>query len=308
MLRDGGFHKDLSVRDVSPLDKMPKKPYRRAMHRIEGKPLAAKIRQEVAETVKQLPRTPTLAVLLVGDDPASHLYVKLKREAAEQAGIKVLVEEWTAAVGEQELIDVVRGWNANPEVDAILVQLPLPSSINEEHVIEAMDPAKDVDGFHPDNVRHLLAGTGTIIPPLHEGILRLINEAPTRVNASRSVIIANSDTFAEPLRRLLTTAGSLVSYFQPDALDKRLLSEADIVVIAIGRPGFLKAALVKPEATIIDVGTTRLPDGKVHGDADFASFESTDVWITPVPGGVGPMTVAQLLKNVVTLATKEVSS
>jgi methylenetetrahydrofolate dehydrogenase (NADP+)/methenyltetrahydrofolate cyclohydrolase len=278
------------------------------MHRIEGKPLAANIRQEVAETVKQLPRTPTLAVLLVGDDPASHLYVKLKREAAEQAGIKVLVEEWTVAAMEQDMVQVVEKWNKDPQVDAILVQLPLPPSINETRVIEAMDPAKDVDGFHPDNVRRLLAGNGTIIPPLHEGILRLINEAPTRVNASRTVIIANSDTFAEPLRRLLTTAGSLVSYFQPDALDKRLLSEADIVIIAIGRPGFLKADMVKPNATIIDVGTTRMPDGKVRGDADLASFEPTDAWITPVPGGVGPMTVAQLLKNVVTLATKNVSS
>ncbi len=272
------------------------------MHRIEGKPLAAKIRQEVAETVKQLPRIPTLAVLLVGDDPASHLYVKLKREAAEQAGIKVLVEEWTAAASEQDLIRVVVGWNINPDVDAILIQLPLPPTINEEHVIQAMDPKKDVDGFHPDNVRRLLEGTGTIIPPVHEGILRLINEAPARVNGSRSVLIANSDTFAEPLRRLLTTAGSVVSYFQPDALDKRLLSEADIVVIAIGRPGFLKAGTTKPDATIIDVGTTRMPDGKVRGDADLATFESTDVWITPVPGGVGPMTVAQLLKNVVTLS------
>lgn len=274
------------------------------MHRIEGKALAAKIRQEVAETVKGLDRQPTLAVLLVGDDPASHLYVKLKREAAEQAGIKVVVEEWTAAATEQDLVQRVEAWNADAEVDAILVQLPLPPNLDEARVIQAMDPAKDVDGFHPDNVRRLLEGSATVIPPVHEGILRLINEAPSRVNGTRSVIIANSDTFAEPLRRLLTTAGSNVSYFQPDALDKNKLSEADIVVIAIGRPGFLQASMVKPDATIIDVGTTRMADGKVRGDADLASFESTDVWITPVPGGVGPMTVAQLLKNVVTLFQK----
>lgn len=273
-----------------------------AMNRIEGKALAATIEQEVASLVKTLPVQPTLAVLLVGDDPASHLYVRLKKEAAERAGIRVLLEQRPTDTHLQDLLAVIQKWNADQSIHAILVQLPLPSPLNETTVIDAIDPKKDVDGFHPENVKVLLAGTGTIIPPLHEGILRLINEAPVMINDARVSIIANSDVFAAPLRRLLTTAGARVTTFQPDSIAHDELKQADIIVIAIGRPAFLHASMTKDDVVIVDVGTTRGADGKVHGDVDLGSFATTNAWVTPVPGGVGPMTVAQLLKNVVTLA------
>ncbi len=273
------------------------------MHLIDGKTLARKIRDEIAEDVQRMKRDPKLAVLLVGNDPASHLYVTLKEKAAAEAGIRLDTRRLPAETTDDELVRIIEGWNADTDVDAILVQLPLPPNHDEKRIIASLDPQKDVDGFHPRNIEKLLAGNPIIVPPVHEGILRLMSTTPVRVNGANVVIIGNSDIFATPLKRLLTTAGASVDVMSPDDLQKTLLAQADVVVIAVGRAAFLHPSMTKDDVVIIDVGTNRLPNGTVIGDTDQASYEKKEnVWLTPVPGGVGPMTIAQLLKNVVRLA------
>ena len=263
------------------------------MHVIDGRALAETICHTIQQRVAAMFVQPCLAVLLVGDDPASSLYVSLKQKTGEKMGIRVIVKKISASSSDDELIAVLHAWNDDPVIHAILVQLPLPIGHDETHVLAAMDPAKDVDGFSPES---------RCVPPVHEGILRLVNETPLRINGSRATLIVNSSVFAAPLERLLRRAGSTVTMFSPDAIESTTLKQSDLIVIAIGRIGFLTADQVKNDAVIIDVGTNTSDDGRVHGDVNRASFEHTDAWITPVPGGVGPMTVAQLLKNVVELA------
>ena len=271
---------------------------------IDGKALAQKIRAEIKDEVRALGSAPRLNVMLVGDDPASHLYVALKKKAADEAGITVDVHHIEAVVSDESLVGMINEWNRDPAVDAILVQIPLPMNHDENRVIEAIDPKKDADGFHPANANALLAGDARIIPPVHEGILRLINETPLKLPGCSAVILANTDIFAAPLQRLLSTSGMSVEIMKPDEIDAQKLKEADVIVIAVGRPKFLTPDMTKDGAVIIDVGTNKTPDGKVRGDADLESYKTKqpDTWITPVPGGVGPMTIAQLLKNVVRLA------
>jgi methylenetetrahydrofolate dehydrogenase (NADP+)/methenyltetrahydrofolate cyclohydrolase len=264
------------------------------MHVIDGKALAATIRADVKNEIAHSGLAPGLAVMLVGDDPASQLYVTLKQKAAEEVGIRVTGVRFPADASDAELIAQVRKWNEDPTIHAILVQLPLPSGHDEDAVIAAIAPEKDADGFHPHS---------HVIPPVHEGILRLVNETPLRLNGARAVILANSRVFARPLERLLMAGGMSVKTFLPDEIDRAALKEADLIVIAIGRPAFLTPDMVRDDVVIVDVGTNRLSDGKTVGDVDAHAFETTKVWLTPVPGGVGPMTVAQLLKNAVRLAT-----
>lgn len=273
-----------------------------SMHLIDGKALAEKIRVDVKNEVTALGFSPQLAVLLVGDDRASKLYVTRKKKAGEEAGIRIDLRELPAETSDVEILALIENWNRDPEVDAILVQIPLPPQHDENRIIAALDPNKDVDGFHPRNVEALLAGQGSIIPPVHEGILRLINETPLVINGASAVILANSDVFANPLKRLLSSAGMFVSVMSPDALDKDKLQRADVIVIAIGRARFLFPGLTKPDAVIIDVGTNHDETGKLCGDTDIKAYQNTRAWISPVPGGVGPMTIAQLLQNVVRLA------
>lgn len=273
------------------------------MHLIDGKSLAERIRIDVAKRVKALDRTPKLAVLLVGQDPASQLYVGLKEKAAQEAGIATDIRRVDRAT-DDALVQLIESWNASPDVDAILVQLPLPAGHDTDRVTRAIDPKKDVDGFHPDNVAALMAGEPAIISPVHEGILRLINETPLKLAGAQAVILANTDVFAAPLARLFTTAGMSTDVMKPEEIDPARLKEADVVVSALGRPGWIKNDMVRDDAVLIDVGTTKTPDGRTHGDMDAPSFEKTRAWITPVPGGVGPMTIALLLANVVKPATR----
>ena len=271
------------------------------MQLIDGKALAALIRQEVAEEVKKLPSQPGLGVILIGEDAASSVYVNLKDKAANEAGIKTDIRRLPASATDEELVEIIRQWNESESVNAILVQLPLPPGHDADKVISAIHPLKDVDGFHPDNVEALSEGNGLIIPPVHEGIMRLIAASGLDPRGKSATVIANSDTFADPLHHLLRRAGFVTVMMQPDELDAETLQQSNVIVIAIGRPGFLGPDLVKPGAVVIDVGTTKDERGRVRGDADLESFKDKDVWITPVPGGVGPMTVALLLKNVVRL-------
>jgi methylenetetrahydrofolate dehydrogenase (NADP+)/methenyltetrahydrofolate cyclohydrolase len=274
------------------------------MHLIDVKALAATIREEVKREISELGLKPRLNVMMVGSDPASHLYVSLKKKAGEAAGITVDVHGFEATVSQTALLETLEAWNNDATVDAILVQVPLPHGFDQDAVTSHISPQKDVDGFHPDNVAALLKGEPSIISPVHEGVLRLIAQTELKVSGSQAVILANSKTFAEPLARLLTTAGASADILDPDNLDRELLSSADIVVVAIGRAGFVHPSLTRDGAVIIDVGTNKNEAGRVCGDADFEAYQNTDCWITPVPGGVGPMTIALLLRNVLTLAKR----
>jgi methylenetetrahydrofolate dehydrogenase (NADP+)/methenyltetrahydrofolate cyclohydrolase len=271
---------------------------------IDGASLAKNVRDQLKDTVKKSGRVPFLAVLLVGDDPASALYVKLKKKAAEEVGIRVEITHKAGTTPTTELIALIQSWNRDPEVHGILVQLPLPAHYDEQPIIDAMDAKKDADGFHPENIAALYRGEVTIIPPVHEGVLRLIAQTPLRINGAKTVIFGNSEIFTKPLERLLTTAGADVTRLGAEAVTNEAVQEADLVISAVGSPHFLKPAHVRDDAVLIDVGTTKLENEKIAGDVDYAAFQDTDCWITPVPGGVGPMTIAQLLWNVYLLAER----
>ncbi|HEU0050679.1 MAG TPA: bifunctional 5,10-methylenetetrahydrofolate dehydrogenase/5,10-methenyltetrahydrofolate cyclohydrolase [Patescibacteria group bacterium] len=274
------------------------------MHLIDGKSLAERIRAELKKDITEAHLSPRLAILLVGHDPASELYVNLKKKAADEIGVRVDVHHLASTTSDEELMNLIETWNADPDIHGILVQVPLPPGHDENRVLAAINPKKDADGFHEENTKALFFGEPKLIPPVHEGVLRLINETPLKLSGAQGVIIANSELFASPLRRLLETAGVSVLVMHPDELDRDRVREADLIVIAIGRLKFLHAFMTKDDAVVIDIGTNKTEEGKVRGDADMQSFEKTNVWITPVPGGVGPMTIAELLKNVVELAKK----
>ena len=276
------------------------------MKSIDGRALAATIRTELKKDIAASGLHPRLGVLLVGNDPASDIYVSLKEKAAADVGITTDIRRLKTATT-SELVEQIQAWNTDPAITGILVQLPLPDGIDPAVVIEAMDPTKDADGFHPSNVEALLAGNGRIIPPLHEGILRLIGAPGTTVNAAHATIIANSEEFSKPLKHLLTKAGAFVTVMNPDELDRETLAHANIVVIAIGRAGFLRRGMVSAGTCIIDVGTNKTDDGKTIGDVDSESLLSLDGYLSPVPGGVGPMTIAMLLKNVFHLSSSSSS-
>lgn len=252
------------------------------MKLINGKAVAQRIRDKVKEMVKALPNKPGMAAILVGDDPASHLYVSLKEKACEEAGIHFEKLLYPAHVPQQELIDKIHELNARPEINAILVQIPLPNQ-DEDAVVAAIDPNKDVDGFHPES---------KLLPPVAMGIMKLIDEAVidghAPIRGAKAALIC-SPLFARPLIELL--AEQNVTIVDDSA-------EADIVIIAKGKPEMLKGDKMKNGAIVIDVGTTRV-DHKLFGDVDANSVAAMDGWITPVPGGVGPVTVAMLLLNVV---------
>lgn len=267
------------------------------MHALDGRQLAAQIQEKLAQDQKARSYTPTLAVMIVGDDPASHLYVRMKQRAGEAVGFAIRLHAFPAETPTASLIAQIRSWNQDSGIQGILVQVPLPPGHEESAVVRELAPEKDVDGFHPANVAALEAGNPSLVSPVHEGILKLINAAPVRVNGAQTSIIGNSEVFTKPLQHLLTTSGAIVHIMSPDDLDQEWLAASHIVVIAIGRAHFLKPKDVRHDAVIIDVGTNRDKNNKVSGDVETAAFAPTDCWVTPVPGGVGPMTIALLLQN-----------
>ncbi|MEO5927506.1 MAG: bifunctional 5,10-methylenetetrahydrofolate dehydrogenase/5,10-methenyltetrahydrofolate cyclohydrolase [Patescibacteria group bacterium] len=272
------------------------------MERINGEALAASIRGDVKRTLLDLGLRPRFGVLLVGDDAASHLYVNRKEKACAEVGIATDIRRMPASTSDEDLLAIINTWNADEEVDAILIQVPLPPGHDTDKLIAAMDPRKDADGFHPTNTAALLAGHGTVFPPVHVGILRLIGATPRDMRNAKATIIANSDTFSAPLEHLLATAGCFVTVYSPDEIDPPAIKDADIIVVAVGRGQFLTRDLVKSGTVIIDVGTNRTKDGKLVGDADEKNLVDVPGWISPVPGGVGPMTIAMLLSNIAQLA------
>jgi methylenetetrahydrofolate dehydrogenase (NADP+) / methenyltetrahydrofolate cyclohydrolase len=270
---------------------------------IDGKAIAAKVRQEVADQVKQMKVQPGLAVVLVGEDPASQVYVKGKTKAGLDAGLAVFDHKLPASVSERELLDLVQALNQDPSVHGILVQLPLPPQIDAERVLLSISPDKDVDGFHPDNVGRLWTGKPRFVPCTPSGVMRLLAESGATVAGADAVVIGRSNIVGKPMAALLLSAHATVTVCHSKTRDlPEVVRRADIVVAAIGKARFVKGDWIKQGATVIDVGMNRDSDGKLCGDVDYAAAAERARAITPVPGGVGPMTIALLLANTVRAA------
>lgn len=272
---------------------------------LDGKTYASTIRAKIKERVSALETKPGLAILLVGDDPASHIYVNLKQKACEEAGIHFEKVLYSADVSEKELIEKIKELNLQPNINGILVQIPLPNQ-DADRVIAAIDPIKDVDGFHPQNLKALKEGKPALAPAVALGILKLIDKAlENKTRAGLHAVIVSSDFFAAPLEVLLHEQQISSEVVHPDeALFKEKTSEADILIVALGKPNLIHGSLIKSGAILIDVGTTKV-DGKLVGDIDRASVEEIAGALSPVPGGVGPMTVAMLLLNVLNAYGKQ---
>ena len=274
---------------------------------IDGKMTAAAVREDVAAQVRQMQEdtgiTPGLAVVIVGNDPASRTYVNNKKKYCAEVGIYseeyALPEETT----QEELLELVRKLNEKPDIDGILVQLPLPKHLNEKAVIEAIRPDKDVDAFHPSNVGRIMIGDYHFLPCTPAGIMELLARAGIEVSGKRCVVIGRSNIVGKPMAMLLLHQNGTVTICHSKTQDlASICREADILVAAVGKERFVTADMVKPGAVVIDVGMNRDENGKLCGDVDFAAVEPVASWITPVPGGVGPMTIAMLLKNTVAAA------
>lgn len=282
-----------------PLDKRGKVSHDAVMKRLSGNELAAAMRAELGIRIKNERLAPGLGVVLVGHNPASELYVSMKEKAAAECGITTRIERLSETCTTEDIQHIVEALNNDPSVHGILVQLPLPSQIDTQAVTSAISPKKDVDGFHPDTVQALYAGEPTFISPVHEAVLRLIASSGESINATKSVIIGNSEVFTQPLKHLLEKAGCFVSIQSPDELRPAELKTAKIIVCAVGRIDFLTSELIPDGAIVIDVGTNKNAEGKTVGDVDVAHLQDRDIFLSPVPGGVGPLTIALLLKNVV---------
>jgi methylenetetrahydrofolate dehydrogenase (NADP+)/methenyltetrahydrofolate cyclohydrolase len=270
---------------------------------LDGKAIAAKVRNEAAEEVRKLVKEgvrPGLAVVLVGDNPASQVYVRGKTKACIEAGLAVFDYPLPASTRESELLALVEQLNHDPNVDGILVQLPLPPQISAERVIEALSPDKDVDGFHPDNVGRLWIGKARFTPCTPLGMMRLLEEAGIEPREKNAVILGRSNIVGKPMAALLLSRDATVTVcHSKTAALPEVIGRADILVAAIGRRQFVKGAWIKPGATVIDVGMNRDEAGRLCGDVEFAVARERAAFITPVPGGVGPMTIACLVANTV---------
>ncbi len=277
---------------------------------IDGKATAEKIRGEIAEQtaefVRQTGCVPHLAAILVGDDPGSAIYVRGKQKACEKAGLKSTLHRLPATTTEDHLLAVVRECNENADIHGILVQLPLPKQINPQRVLDAVSPMKDVDAFHPENVGRIVQGRPRFLPCTPHGVQRLLIESDTMINGAEVVVLGRSEIVGKPMALMLLQKGPAadatvtVCHSRTQNLPD-VTRRADILIAAIGSPQFVKKEMVKPGAVVIDVGINRVGD-KLLGDVDFAAVSQVASAITPVPGGVGPMTIAMLLANTLTAA------
>ncbi len=268
---------------------------------IDGKAAAAALQAAVGARVAGLGYQPGLAVVLVGDDPASTVYVRNKDRAAQAAAIAVQTVRLPANTGQAALMDVVRQLNADPDVDGILVQMPLPPGLDARAVIAAVDPAKDVDGFHPLNVARLAEGAPGLVPCTPRGCMMLLDGMPLR--GAQAVVLGRSGIVGRPMAALLLAADATVTIAHSRTADVAAeCRRADVLIAAVGRPGLVRGDWIRPGAVVIDVGINRGADGKLCGDVVFAEAVAIAGAITPVPGGVGPMTIACLLDNTVQAA------
>jgi methylenetetrahydrofolate dehydrogenase (NADP+) / methenyltetrahydrofolate cyclohydrolase len=282
------------------------------MQLIDGKKIAEEIQLEIAEEVKQMvaagKRAPHLAAVLVGNDGGSMTYVNAKMKACEKVGFRSTCLRYESTISEAELLQIVDKLNNDPELDGFIVQLPLPKHIDEHKIVQAINPRKDVDGFHPENIGRMMLNLPTFLPATPYGILQLLQRCNIETSGKHCVVIGRSHIVGSPMSILLARnakgGNSTVTLCHSRTPDITYFTkQADIIVLALGKPGFLKGDMVKDGVVVVDVGTTRVdaPDTKagwrLKGDADFESVSLKCSWITPVPGGVGPMTITTLLKN-----------
>ncbi len=282
------------------------------MQLIDGKALANKIQEQVAQEVDDLKSkhniVPGLAVILVGDDPASHAYVRMKSKACERVGFYSITHNMPDSINQEEIIGTIEMINANPRIDGILVQLPLPKHIDTDAILDAIDPNKDVDGFHPCNVGRMVTGLDAFVPCTPLGVMKMFEEYNINLQGKDVCVVGASNIVGKPMASLLLNANATVDVTHIYTKDlKEHTSKADIVIVGAGVPKLIKADMIKEGAIVIDIGINRLEDGSLVGDVDFENVAPKCSYITPVPGGVGPMTIAMLLSNTLDSAKKRVS-
>ena len=279
------------------------------MHLLNGKELAQKLQQEMTQEVTELKKKglqPGLAVILVGEDPASQVYVRNKERAANNIGMYSVVYRLPETTSEADLIAKIEELNHDDKVHGILVQLPLPKHINEDLVLDTIDPAKDVDGFHPMNLGNLFAGKPTMIPCTPAGIMELIKLSGIDLAGKNAVIIGRSNIVGKPMAHLLLQANATVTICHSKTKDlPKVAKQADVLVVAIGRANFVTADFVKEGAVVIDVGINRDENNKLTGDVKFDEVAPLTSYITPVPGGVGPMTITMLMRQTIDAAKRK---
>jgi len=271
-------------------------------HIIDGKALALSLREGIAHEVSALEKKtglkPGLAAVLVGDDPASAVYVRNKKIACEKAGLYPQEHVLPASTSQEALLALIHQLNADPKIHGILVQLPLPAHIESRVILQAVSPEKDADGFHPVNVGRLVEGDPVFVPCTPKGVIHMIDSTGVDIVGKRAVVIGRSNIVGKPVAMLLLHRHATVTICHSRTKDlPSVVREADIVIAAIGKPLFVTPDMIKDGAVVIDVGINRLADGKLVGDVDFDRVKERAGWITPVPGGVGPMTIAILLQN-----------
>jgi len=277
------------------------------MQLIDGKSLAKKVQSNIATKVEQLKQekniVPGLAVILVGDDPASHTYVKMKAKACERVGFYSITHNMPDTISQDEIIATIEMMNNNPRIDGILVQLPLPKHIDTDKILEVIDPKKDVDGFHPYNVGRLVTGLDGFVACTPLGVMKMFEEYDIALRGKDVCVVGASNIVGKPMASLLLNAEATVTTTHIYTKDlKSHTLKADIVVVGVGVPSLIKEDMIKDGAIVIDIGTNRLEDGSLVGDVDFKGVSEKCSYITPVPGGVGPMTISMLLENTLTSA------
>jgi len=272
------------------------------MQIIDGKSLAKQTQDRVASSVERLKQekniVPGLAVILVGDDPASHAYVKMKAKACEKVGFYSITHNMPDTISQDEIIATIEMINVNPRIDGILVQLPLPSHIDTEKILEIIDPKKDVDGFHPYNVGRLVTNLDSFVPCTPLGVMRMFEKYEIELKGKDVCVVGASNIVGKPMASLLLNSDATVTLTHIHTKDlKAQTARADIVIVGVGRPNLITEDMVKDGAVVIDIGINRLESGKLVGDVDFDAVKDKCSFITPVPGGAGPMTIAMLLEN-----------
>lgn len=274
---------------------------------IDGRSISKTIREEIRQAVAELRKdvgiVPGLAVVIVGEDPASLVYVRNKKKACEEVGFRSEVYELPEETTQEELVSLIDRLNSDSEIHGILVQLPLPKHLDEEEILLRMDPDKDVDAFHPYNVGRMMIGDPKFLPCTPAGIIELIKRSGVNIAGKECVVVGRSNIVGKPMAILLLAENGTVTVCHSKTKDlSEVCRRADILVAAIGKADFFNSDMVKKGAVVIDVGMNRRQDGKLTGDVDFESVEKVASYITPVPGGVGPMTITMLLKNTLTAA------
>ena len=274
---------------------------------IDGKKLAEKIKDKIVKEIIELNHgrpenclaRPNLAIILVGEREDSKIYVARKEQEAKKVGIDTHLYKCGEQISERELLEIIKCLNEDESIDAILVQLPLPAAVDTDTTIMSIDPVKDIDGFHPDNLEKLLKSCDfdALLPPVFAAVLEMLKSIDYKVKDKQILVIANSLIFGQGLARVLKRRGAKVNILKPEDKDLRQKTvQADVLITAVGKPGFIKKEMIKDQAVIIDIGIT-MQNGKAVGDVDFDDVKNKAGYITPVPGGVGPMTIALALKN-----------